>query len=205
MPKTTTTTEVPAAATGDGDTTATLAARRRQTRRPTRTDAVPTGDAPAPVDGQDTVAVIASRTLVSSFTSGSPVRPTGGVWLGKPLVLETHPSGFAGVIPEDPDYVVADCDAQESMTPPGCYTAINRTLWHRGMRVRRDLYEAVMAAHAQRAADGTALTAPPATLPDGAATVPADAIAGQAPGEPTAGTTVAAPIVIAETGNHRQV
>lgn len=202
MAKPSTSTEVAAAATTDGDTTATLAARRRQARKRPDPAAVPTGEAPAPVGGEQPVAVIASRTLVAAHSSGGLGRPVGGVWTGKPLVLETSPSGFAGVIPEDPEYVIADCDAQETMIPPNCRTPVNRTLWHRGMRVRRDLYEAVMAAHRERAATGQALTAPAAEMPAGADAVPADVIAGEVPGEPTAGTTVVEPIVIAETGNH---
>lgn len=203
MAKSTTSTEVATAASTDGDTAASIAARRRQSRRRPDPAAVPLGDAPAPVDGATPVSVIASRTLVSSFSTGGLGRPVGGVWLGKPLVVETHPTGFAGVVPEDPDYVIADCDAQESMTPPGCYTPVNRTLWNKGMRVRRDLYEKVMAEHAKRVATGEALTAPPAELPAGRDELPADVIASsEHVGDPTAGTTVVAPITIAETGNH---
>lgn len=203
MAKSTTSTEVAPAAVSDGDTTAALAARRRTSRRskPDPT-AVPTGQPPAPVAGEAPVAVIASRTLVSSFSSGGLGRPIGGVWTGKPLVIEVAPSGFSGVIPHDPDYVVADCDAQESMVPWRCYTPVNRTLWRRGMRVRKDLYDAVMAAHRERAEAGEAHTAPPAELPAGADALPADVIAGGEEGQPTAGTDVAAPIIIAATGNH---
>lgn len=202
MPRKTTSTEVATADTSDGGTASTLAARRRQARQAPDPAAVPAGGLPAPVGGEQPVGVIASRTLVSSFNTGGLGRPTGGIWTGKPLVLETHPSGFAGVIPESPDYVIAECDAQESVTPANCYTPVNRTLWHRGMRVRRDLYEAVMAAHRLRAEEGTALTAPPAEMPEGADALPPEVIAGTEPGQPTAGTTVATPIVVPETGNH---
>lgn len=197
-----TSTDVPTASTEVPESTASIAARRRQGRQTPTTDsaAVPTGAAPAPVGGEPPVSVIASRTLVSSFHTGGPARPVGGLWNGKPLVVEVGSAGFAGVVPHDPDYVVADCDAQESMVPPGCYTPVSRTLWVRGQRVRRDLYEAVMAAHAGRAADGTATVAPPAALPEGRDAVPADVIAGEVPGQATAGTTVAEPLIMPPGG-----
>lgn len=205
MARSTTRTEVAPAASTDGDTTASIAARRRQARRQPDPAAVPTGDAPAAVAGETPVGVIASRTLVSSFHTGGLGRPVGDTWTGKPLVVEVAPSGFAGVIPESPDYVIADCDAQESMTPHRCYTPVNRTLWRKGMRVRRDLYEAVMAAHAQRVADGTVRTAPPAQLPEGRDALPPEVIAGEALVAPTAGTTVATPLVIADTDGPPQL
>lgn len=198
-----TSTETSTGTTEVAESTASIAARRRQGRRVPTTNpaAIPPGAAPAAVAGEAPVAVIASRTLVSSFHTGGPARPVGDMWNGKPLVLEVGSSGFAGVIPENSDYVIAECDAQESMTPPNCYTPVNRTLWIRGQRVRRDLYDAVMGAHAQRTADGTALSVDPAELPAGRDALPADVIA--TPDQPSAGTTVAGPLTAPVQGSRQ--
>ena len=182
-----------------------LAAARRAARS-TAPAPHPTGAAPAPVDGVAPVSVIASQTTVSGFGSGGPARPVGGVWAGRPLVLETSPNAVGGVIPDDPIYVVADCDAQIQTIPPNCVTPVSRTLWHRGMRVRRDLYEAVMAEHAERAAAGTAGEPFDAALPAESDVVPVDTLAAGVrvnavqPGA-TAGTTVATPIVVPTDGH----
>lgn len=151
-----------------GDSAAGIAARRRN-RKSARPAEHPTGAAPEPVNGTDPVAVVASRTLVSDVAGAStPARPTGGVWLGEPLVLETSPYAVGGVTVESPTYVVADCDASEQMVPPGCKTPVARILWRKGNRVRRDLYEAVMGAHAAKVAAGQdPAAAEPAALPPG--------------------------------------
>lgn len=154
-----------------------IAARRRH-RKAAKPAEHPTGAAPQPVRGAEPVAVVASRTLVSSVSGAStPARPTGGVWLGEPLVLETQPHAVGGVAVESPLYVIADCDAEERVVPPNCRTATVRTLWRRGNRVRRDLYEAVMAAHAAKLAAGQDPSeAEPAGLPEGVDQLPAEVI-----------------------------
>lgn len=37
-------------------------------------------------------------------------------------------------------YVLAEQDASEQITPPGCTTPIVRVLWHKGNHVRKDAY-----------------------------------------------------------------
>lgn len=162
--------------------TAALARNRRKTKAaPTSpVEIARPGEAPAAVAGQTPVAVIASRTLVSSFNEGGLGRPVGGVWVGKPLIVETAPIGIAGVAPGSNDYVVAVCDASEQVVPPGCVTPTSRLLWKAGMHVRRDLHDAVMAAHAQRAAEGTAGVAQDAALPEGVDGVPVDVLTPEA-------------------------
>lgn len=175
MPSKNASTEVPAASVEIPASTADVAARRRNRKSAVPAEH-PTGAPPAPVDGTTPVAVIASRTTVSGFVTGSPARPVGGVWMGEPLVLETMPGAVGGIAPENPRYVIAACDAEEHVVPPGCYTPVSRLLWRRGYRVRRDLYERVMAEHAARVAADIATVAPPAALPPGIDAPPADAL-----------------------------
>lgn len=172
-------------ATPDTDTAASVAARRRKAKSPTTGPAQP-GAVPAATPGSGGV-VLASRTLVSAHGAGGPARPVGGVWTGRPLVLETvpgAPSAVAGVIVDDPAYVVATCDAHESYVPPGCYTAVSKILWSAGNRVRKDLYDAVLAEHAARVAAGTATDPHPVALPPGIEAPPADTITAPAPPAP---------------------
>lgn len=55
-----------------------------------------------------------------------------------PVVVESGghvpPADFAQY------YVIAEHDAGEQIVPDGCLTPVNRTLWHRGQHVRRDVY-----------------------------------------------------------------
>ncbi|MBA2695557.1 MAG: hypothetical protein H0U62_06855 [Actinobacteria bacterium] len=149
-----------------------LAARRRATRNPTPTP-MAAGASPAPVAATVPNRVVASRTLVAAHVgAGGPAAPTGGVFAGRPAILEPMPA-TAAALPQDADYVTAACDAEESMVPPGCYTPVTRLLWHKGYRVRRDLYDAVLAEHALNTAAGAPTTAAPAGLPPGVTDVPA--------------------------------
>lgn len=149
-----------------------LAARRRATRNPTPTP-MAAGALPAPVAATVPDRVVASRTLVAAHVgAGGPAAPTGGVFAGRPAILEPMPA-TAAVLPQDADYVTAACDAEESMVPPGCYTPVTRLLWHKGYRVRRDLYDAVLAEHARNTAVGAPTAAAPAALPPGVTDVPA--------------------------------
>jgi len=179
MPKAATTPTASTEPVEPESSAAAIAARRRRGRVAATAEAPP-GSEPAPVDGQTPVTVIASRTLVASISvgEGGLARPVGGVWLGEPLVLPTAPSRYQGVLPHNPRYVIAECDAEETMIPPGCRTATARVLWTRGQLVRRDLYEAVLAAHAAKP-DPTA--AEPAALPPGITDPPPDALAATAP------------------------
>lgn len=178
---------------GDEDTdddggAAALAARRRSER----------GGTPPPMPGERPAGegdgggeIIVSRTLMGGFTQGSPVRPTGGVWAGKPIVLENSPHAPTGV-GETSDYVVAAVSATESMVMPGCRTPVSRIAWHAGMRVRRDVYEAAIAEHERRVAEGNAGEPVPAQLPEGVSAVPASAVR-QTPIPSPAGVLAAGP------------
>ena len=148
-----------------------LAARRRATRNPTPTP-MAAGASPAPVAATVPDRVVASRALVAAHLgAGGPAAPTGGVFAGRPAILEPMPA-TAAALPQDADYVTAACDAEESMVPPGCYTPVTRLLWQRGYRIRRDLYDAVLAEHARNTAAGAPTTAAPAALPPGITDVP---------------------------------
>lgn len=168
----------------DDDTagTAALAARRRGKKAQTGPPAPVPGGTPAAVAGAVPHQVVASRTLVSAHLGAEgPPNATGGVFLsGRPLILEPQPTS-AVALPDDADYVIAECDAEESMVPSGCITPISRTLWFKGYRIRRDLYEAVLAAHAAAVADGRATDAAPAQMPEGRDAVPATVLANPAP------------------------
>jgi len=149
-----------------------LAARRRATRNPTPTP-MAAGALPAPVAATVPNRVVASRALVAAHVgAGGPAAPTGGVFAGRPAILEPMPA-TAAALPQDADYVTAACDAEESMVPPGCYTPVTRLLWQRGYRIRRDLYDAVLAEHARNTAAGAPTAAAPAALPPGVTDVPA--------------------------------
>lgn len=167
---------VPSATDPADETAAAIAARRRAAIAPAD-QAPPAGPAPAAVGGRPPISVVASRTLVSQIAGHGPMRPAGGVWADRPLVIEVAPIGFNGVTPTDPEYVVAQCDAEESVVPPGCRTPTSRVLWQRGMQVRRDLYDAVLAEHERKAAQGRATAADPARLPEGRDAVPPQVVA----------------------------
>ena len=150
-----------------------LAARRRATRNPTPVTTMPAGAPPAPVATGVPDRVVASRALVAAHLgAGGPAALAGGVFAGRPAILEPMPA-TAAVLPQDADYVTAACDAEEAMVPPGCYTPVTRLLWHKGYRIRRDLYDAVLAEHARNTAAGAPTTAAPAALPPGVTDVPA--------------------------------
>lgn len=177
MPRTSTNTEVGEAGT---ETAASdLAAKRRGRRNPKPAEH-PVGEAPAQVHGETPPSVIANRTTVSGFGSGGPARPVGGVWMGEPLVLTTQPYAPGGQAVESPRYVIAECEANEHTIPPNCKTPVVRLLWRKGDRVRRDLYDAVMAEHAKRAEQGVADQPIPAALPEGVDQLPPDVVASPA-------------------------
>jgi len=133
---------------------------------------------PAPVGGAVPTHVVASRALVAAHLgAGGPAYATGGVFADRPLILEPVPATAAALPVDDGNYAIAECDADEAMTPPGCYTPVSRLLWRRGYRVRRDLYEAVLAAHAAGVVTGTETAAAPAALPPGVDQVPATMVA----------------------------
>lgn len=183
----------------DGATdTAALAARRRSGRKSgnrsmpaAAAQAEPGTAAPAPAaDAPATpVTVIVDRTVVQGVegTNRGPIVPVGGVWLGPPLVSEIAPAGAGGqVVPGGVDYVIADCNADEVLVPPGCITPVAKKLWTVGQRVRRDLYDAVMAA--QPGDTPVVVTPPggpvadPAAAPDPVADAPVTGPAPAAPG-----------------------
>lgn len=174
MPRSSTNTEVAAAST---ETTASDLAAKRRGKRSTTPAEHPVGEAPAAVHGETPTNVIANRTTVSGFGSGGPARPVGGVWMGEPLVLTTQPYAPGGRAVESARYVIAECEANEHTIPPNCKTPVVRLLWRKGDRVRRDLYEAVMAEHARRVDAGIADQPIPAALPEGVDQLPADVVA----------------------------
>jgi len=55
-----------------------------------------------------------------------------------PVVREG--SGYVSEARLGRHYVVAEFDATETFTPPGCVTPITRVLWHAGNQVRKDAY-----------------------------------------------------------------
>lgn len=96
-----------------------------------------------------------SQSMVSP-PKGDPV-PDGSVYAtlaakhprvlfdpsGMPIVLEQGGHVSEATIGEH--YVISEFDAGETMIPAGCTTAITRTLWQKGHRVRRDAYAAYIA------------------------------------------------------------
>jgi hypothetical protein len=116
---------------------------------------------------------------------GAVVEPPSRIMVGRHVVAEhvyasDGPSFFGQAsqiysailppgtaVPLKGDYVRASADVFEVMIPPRAKTAVERLLWRAGWLVRRDVHEAVLAAHALTVAEGTVSQAPPAQFAPG--------------------------------------
>lgn len=119
--------------------TASLKSRRRATtkKRSVLSSAAPLGEEqppPLPDRHENMGAALTRRSMTLLHPSEKH----------QPFVAET-----GGYVPSSrmKDYVVAEFDASEQLTPPGCRTPITRTLWSVGQHVRRDVYATYLDEH----------------------------------------------------------
>lgn len=124
------------------------------------------------------VTLIADRSVVEGVAAARGGRaPVGGGWQTPPLVSEIGPVGAGLVVSGDFDYVVADCHADTVTVPPNATTPVSTQLWRAGQRVRRDLYDAVIAAQGPGAAIVTTPAAEPVVADTATPPVVAPAVA----------------------------
>lgn len=157
-----------------GMTAQDLAAKRRA-----GLDTTPAEHPPGePADSGMPGSVIVSRQMLDEAQgNGSPARPVGPAWAGRPVVLQNQPSAPGGRLPQGSLYVIAEFGASSSTIMPGTSTPVTRKEWSPGNLVRRDVYEAVVAEHRTRIAEGRDAEPYDAQLPAGRGQLPPDVVA----------------------------
>jgi hypothetical protein len=128
--------------TAESSDTGALKARRKAAGRRRGADAMLSADATGEPELPPLPESHASMTEALGRPAGLPV-------LDPLLRTRLAVAETGGHVPSSAmtDYVVAEFDAAEQMTPRGCRTAITRTLWMRGQHVRRDVYATYLLQH----------------------------------------------------------
>lgn len=129
----------------DANDAATLKGRRRASstrKRSVLSPATPPVDDEQPPPLPESHPTMAAALSRRAMTLGHPADKR------QPAVAET-----SGYVPPSAlrDYVVAEFDAAEQLTPPGCRTPITRSLWAKGQHVRRDVYQTYLDQHPEAA------------------------------------------------------